>query len=589
MTGVIDVPRTHSHHLQPVICVTENQYRDEGIARDAVRGRFHHLGTTCDLGRRPDWLAPPVSDVEWRIEWIKMYEGLHLAHTYARTGDHELLATWEDMVESFCDQVPVGYDTSDVSARRLQNWLYAWQAFAASPHFGGLRDTMEEWLPARIRADAVHLAAHLTAGRNHRTLELYTLLLVGIALDDHERAADALRALADNAARDIWADGVHRECSTDYHLIVLRSFLGAIANAEAAGLSVPPALTERAGLACDVALHLTGPDGVTPAISDGDEGDWSDLFLLAAGVLDRPDLEWLASRGRRGAPPTERLASFPIGGYFVQRSGWGDRGRPIEDERWAVFDCGPIGDGGHGHYDQLSLVASAGGRALLVDPGRYTYEPESPWRRWFKGTAGHNTVCVDGLDQTPFRPGKPRATSSAVFLGRFSTPGLDILRGEVRSPAYDALHVRTVVFVDDDYWLVHDRLRAPSSHRYETRWHLPSSAHGSVVTSDVGGQHSVRLPGGQLIIAAGPDVAIEEGWVSPTYGTKLAAPIVVAASVGADADVLTAVVPGDAGTVLRWATLEGRIRVTITRPDRQMDVVTLESTSVGATLERLPW
>ena len=38
-----------------------------------------------------------------------------------------------------------------------------------------------------------------------------------------------------------------------------------------------------------------------------------------------------------------------------------------------LMDAGPIGDGGHGHYDQLSVELVAGGRALVVDPGRFTY------------------------------------------------------------------------------------------------------------------------------------------------------------------------------------------------------------------------
>jgi hypothetical protein len=55
---------------------------------------------------------------------------------------------------------------------------------------------------------------------------------------------------------------------------------------------------------------------------------------------------------------------------------------------------------------------TARGRPLVVDPGRYTYsEHGANLRRWFKGTAAHSTVCVDGLDQTPYRRGKPRGRS----------------------------------------------------------------------------------------------------------------------------------------------------------------------------------
>ena len=115
------------------------------------------------------------------------------------------------------------------------------------------------------------------------------------------------------------------------------------------------------------------------------------------------------------------------------------------------------------------MEAAAAGRPLVVDPGRYTYDADDPagWRHWFKGTAAHNTVCVDGLDQTPYRPGRParnKPVSTARLLGRWTRPGLDVLRAEVTSPCYDAVHTRTVAFVDGDYWVVHDRLRAPTAH-----------------------------------------------------------------------------------------------------------------------------
>jgi hypothetical protein len=124
---------------RPVLCVIDDLGRDLAVARAARAGRFSHCGVTLDLGRRPDWINGGLTDPEWRIEWVKLYEGLDLAHACVVTGNGDYLTAWEDLVESFCYQVPVGHDTSDVSARRLQNWLYAWQRFAADPDFAGLR------------------------------------------------------------------------------------------------------------------------------------------------------------------------------------------------------------------------------------------------------------------------------------------------------------------------------------------------------------------------------------------------------------------------------------------------------------------
>src|SRR4029079_14105796 len=124
---------------------------------------------------------------------------------------------------------------------------------------------VDDVLTARLRADADDLGRHLTQERNHRTLELYALLLVGVALDDRALARRALDDLAANARTDILPDAVQRERSSDYHLLVLRSLVGAVANARAGGLVVPPALLAAVHRACDFALHLQRPDGMTPA------------------------------------------------------------------------------------------------------------------------------------------------------------------------------------------------------------------------------------------------------------------------------------------------------------------------------------
>jgi hypothetical protein len=537
--------------IRPVWCVIEREHRDLAIAGSARAGRFTHHGVELDLGRRPDWLNDGLPrDEEWRIEWVKLYEGLDLAHAFEVTTDPEFLRAWEDLVESFCDQVPTGHDSSDVTARRLQNWLYAWSRFAGAPGFTGLRAGLSARLLERVRADAGHLAAHLTPERNHRTLELYTLLLVALAFDaDHPTAQDILGLLADNAARDIWADGVHRECSTDYHMLVLRSLVGAVENARRAGLTPPAELLAGAGRACDFALHVQRPDGTTPAVSDGDQGDFRVLLADAGRVLGRSDLAWVASGGTRGTPPAQRLVSFATGGYHVQRSGWGEAGRDYRHERFALFDCGPVGDGGHGHYDQLSVELAGGGHNLVVDPGRFTYaDGDDGWRHWFKGTPAHNTVTVDGLDQTPYRPGKPRATSTATLLGRWSGPGVDVLSGEVVSPSYDALHRRTLALVNDDFWVVHDRLRGESPHTYAARWHLTPEAQGHTILTRDDGQTTVSAPGLTMIVPGWcGEVTIEDGWVSPTYGVRLLAPVVViTARESVDADLVTVILVGSA-------------------------------------------
>jgi hypothetical protein len=207
---------------------------------------------------------------------------------------------------------------------------------------------------------------------------------------------------------------------------------------------------------------------------------------------------------------------------------------------------------------------------LVVDPGRYTYDADDPagWRHWFKGTAAHNTVCVDGLDQTPYRPGKParaKPVSTARLLGRWTRPGLDVLRAEVTSPCYDAVHTRTVVFVDGDYWVVHDRLRAPTRHEYAARWHL---APGPAEL----GAGLVRAPG-LLLLARHGTLRLADGWVSPTYGRKDPAPVAVLDAAGTDVDLVTVLLPAcDSASV--QADCDGEnVRVRVDRSGLGVDTV----------------
>lgn len=567
---------------RPVISVVDEQHRDPTVARDAVDGRFTHAGTTLDLGLPPDWIRGGTDDEEWRIEWVKSYESLHLAHAFETTANRVFADTWTTLVRSFCEQVTVGYDSSDVSARRIQNWLYAWQRFeAADPTVIDIADS--DALTARILADVEHLEAHLTPERNHRTMELYTLLLVGIAFEDRARATRALDLLADNAERDILDDGVQRERSSDYHMIVLRSLVGAIVNARAADFDVPDMLLTRTDAACTFGLHLQRPDGITPALSDGDQGDFRPLLGLAADALGRPDLHWVATGGTAGRPPARRHANFPIGGYVTQRSGWGDDGRPYRHAAWAVLDCGPLGDGGHGHYDQLSVELFAAGRPIVVDPGRYTYDVDDDgWRHWFKGTAAHNTVTVDGLDQMPFRPGKPKGPQpTARMVRRHTRAGLDVVVAQAHNPYHDAVHTRSLVLVDDRYWIIVDELTAASVHRYVARWHLDATA---TVLGDVEYRSTssvVRTSAATLTISGGT-ASITPGWVSPTYGIKHPAPIIeVDAALAASATVVTVVLPGASGPVDVTTAVDGGAVNVVVRHRTFVDVVAWSDETAG--------
>jgi uncharacterized heparinase superfamily protein len=471
---------------RPVLCVTEHEHRSRAIADDIRRGRFTIAGETRTLGTDPDWHSHDLPrDEEWRIEWVKFGWGLDLAHA-----GHQ--RPWEELTASWIRRCEPDEDAPEVTARRILNWIYAWQRFdVADEHAARLRASL---------ADQVeHVRANLALARNHRTLELYALFVAALAFP--ELGPPDLGELDRNLATDFHPDGVHVEASTHYHAIALRSFVGARENARRHGIELPAGFEERVARACRFLAHCTRPDGTIAALSDADTGDYRPLLALA------------------GEPQATGHASFPDGGYHVQRSG----------SRFLIFDCGPLGEGGHGHYDLLSFEAHAGGRPLVLDPGRGSYSEAPPnLRRWFRGTRAHNTVCVDGLDQTPYTRGRPLGpVAQGRFLGRETAPGLDVLHGEATSPAYEVVHRRRISFVDDAYWVIDDELQGERGHVYDLRFHLPP------------GPREPRT----LAIEGADAVAVERGWIAPRYGELLDAPVVSAVARGRSARFRTVLTP----------------------------------------------
>jgi hypothetical protein len=128
-------------------------------------------------------------------------------------------------------------------------------------------------------------------------------------------------------------------------------------------------------------------------------------FQTKAGKLDDKTRWLLGTQAERKfqalAPQPEVLpveTCFADGGYYILGCDF-----ETEDEIRAVVDVGPLGYlsiAAHGHADALALTLNVGGREFLIDPGTYAYHTQKKWRDYFRGTTAHNTVAVDGQDQS---------------------------------------------------------------------------------------------------------------------------------------------------------------------------------------------
>ncbi len=510
-------------------------------------GRFEFNGESHQLPDPLRWLENPSEDVEWHILLHKFYYAVGLGMRYAETGEVRYAQRWSRLIDGWIESVPAGFIAADVTGRRVQNWIYSYYYFVATARPSPIEPAFHRRLLTSIAEQVDYLCENLTPARNHRTLELYAIFLASVAFPEMAHAAQwqafSLARLEENIRTDLLPDGVQIELSSDYHQLVLKNYLNVRRLAAINGIAIAPDMDSALIRALEFSMHVHKPDGIVPSLSDGDARSFLDLLAIGATLYRREDFRYVASGGTEGSPPANTLARFPHAGYTVVRDHWGTGGRRFRDAQYLVFDCGPLGAGNHGHFDCLNFELAAFGRSLVVDPGRYTYSEAGTtnWRIRFRGTEAHNTVSVDGHNQTLYLPRpvkdgtrhrqgsvrhkisgpEPQATMHEVL----ERDDLVLLHGSVRSHVYDAVHSRRIVFVDRSYWIVSDWLDAPTHHHYALRFQLGEAALGGVERAESRAP-LLRTPG---LLVAQPedpaiDLAVESSWISYRYGEKLPAP-----------------------------------------------------------------
>ncbi|MDH5563021.1 MAG: heparinase II/III family protein [Nitrospirota bacterium] len=519
----------------PVIDPVET--RREKI-ENIVRDEFEFNGETqCNLSPIR-WTHNPSQDQEWLILLHKFYYAVGLGMAFTDTQDRRYLEKWVELTDSWINLVPLNFLPSDVAGRRIQNWIFAHYFFVTQGKAEDIDPEFYMKFLSSLSQQVSYLCRNLTPARNHRTLELCSIFLAGIVFPELREASDWLELakteLVKNIQSDILPDGVHCELSTDYHHLVLKNFLWVRRLALLNQIIFPDVVDEQIKKALEFALFAHKPDGVIPSLSDGDSRGFLDLLEQGYQLYGNQELRYASLRGMEGTPPLERSKGFPDSGYYILRSGWGDGPEPYEDERYLVFDCGPLGAGNHGHFDLLSFEMAAYDQSLIIDPGRYTYDEsgEVNWRVRFRETAAHNTVVVDGKNQTRYVLHKIRHKIRGphpdhLVKAFISEPSFDFIHGQAQSHEYPVLHERKILFPCLDYWIIIDRLTAQEAHQYDLLFHLNPQAQDAVTVTQANETLAYAAPHVLIAQPLTPSIqgAILQGYASKTYGTKDLAPI----------------------------------------------------------------
>lgn len=572
-------------------------------------GRFDLLGLrNLYFGSPIDWQLEPVSGkraplVHWsrlnyldanvigdkKIVWeLNRHQYLStLGQAYWLTSDERYAKAFVAQLVSWMDHNPPKLGINWASCLevgfRAISWIWAFHFFKDSAAL-----TSEIFLRALkfLSLHARHLESYLStyfSPNTHLTGEALALFYLGTMLPEFRAAARwreaGRRILLEQLPRHVLSDGVYFEQSSYYHRYTTDFYTHFLILSLANGESPAPEVAVKLEQLLDHLLYITRPDGTTPFFGDDDGGrlvmldqrpanDFRASLATGASLFQRGDYKQIAGEAGEetlwllgtpglanfdrltGQAPAQQSVAFADGGYYVMRDGW------TPEANYLLLDCGPHGmnNCGHAHADVLAFELAARGKTLLVDPGTYTYTGSKELRDWFRSTAAHNALTVDGESSSVSAgPFSWRSIARAKTEAWISRERFDYFSG--KHDGYERLlppvsHSRSVLFLKHDYWVMRDRLSTAGTHRYDLWFHFDlGSAPGLQFADDFGASVRETSGAGGLTISSFAGKAgwrREDGLISHAYGEGASAPVFVFSSTASgNEDVVTFMVPTD--------------------------------------------
>jgi len=363
-----------------------------------------------------------------------------------------------------------------------------------------------------------------------------------------------------------FSDGGTLEQAVGYHFFVLQFFVIAGVTARTTGRDMPASYWSRLEKMFEFLGILSEGGDCLPMFGDCDDGYVLDLghdphdirqwLAVGAALYGRADfkawaggyaepVEWLLGepghRSFKMIPDSQNKTTtsraFKDSGYYLLQYGRLDSADRIS----VVFDCGRLGMeplAGHGHADALGFTLRAFGSDVLVDPGTYDYFSYPKWREYFRSTRAHNTLIIDGKNQSemlgPFLWGR-RARARCLRWEPTAVGGK--VAGEhdgyhhLKDPV---THRRTLELDGEERRLiVRDDIVARDKHEIEVVFHL---AEHCVVNPAGRNRYLADVGSAAIMIELDPCLRVEClngskdpicGWISRGYHRKEAGTTII--------------------------------------------------------------
>lgn len=337
------------------------------------RGKVCLLNRVVELNYESSYtktLKPLIYNNVYYFEY-----GIVLGGKYRETKD---TAYWELFKKCYQDYLDAKAELKSAysMALHIPNVLIALELFgdAVEPDF---REKVYCELYSQYVYLQEHQEKHLLA--NHYFEDLKALIIAAYLFKDDKGLKGYLKAFKTQCEEQILEDGVHYELSLMYHKLILEDVMRIAILAKQPDFPDCSWLMPLMQKMVDAIYSLEKGIGRTPLFNDA--GD---------NVAKTCEQLCLAAETQFGIKPVLK-DSFSESAYY----------KLYDEERALIFDAGKIGvdyQPAHGHCDCLSFELSVGGKPLFVNSG--TYEYQGDLRKYFRKTCAHNTVEINGHEQS---------------------------------------------------------------------------------------------------------------------------------------------------------------------------------------------
>lgn len=362
---------------------------------ELMRDRLTLLHETVEFHWKDKWSFDDHSAL-WNFNLHYFEYLLPLVKAWKDTGRNQYLAKTREMIEGWIDYNPIGTKpawASYTTSLRIATWI-SYYTYVCND----LEQRFREKLLKSLREQYIYLASHLEKGilGNHYFENLKSLVLASVFFKDDALFNKALSEFKAECREEILPDGMHFELSPMYHKIILEGMLR---------LAVSLREVERRDKEIEAYLQPmldvahSFEDGLerVPLFNDGGNNVTKSLDALVSVAQKYFELR-----------PKFKDRLVDSGFYIFERK--------LSSGNWKlIIDAGQPGPTyipGHAHCDAMSFELFCDGKPILVNCGTYAYQCKE--RAFFRSTSAHNTVMLNGIEQSQcwsvFRLGKRSRT-----------------------------------------------------------------------------------------------------------------------------------------------------------------------------------